>query len=58
MPENKLALKKKLIDSKNKLSHRLIYDANRLSIQERQILSEWLDDINSLIEICTERNRF
>ena len=59
MNENKkFALKNKLIDTKNKLSHRLIYDSNRLSIQERQVLSEWLDDVNQMIEICKERNRF
>lgn len=58
MPKEKLALKNKLIDIKNKLTHRLIYESNRLSIQERQIISESLDDVNALIEICKDRNRF
>ena len=58
MPKEKLALKNKLIDIRNKLTHRLIYESNKLSIQERQIISESLDDVNALIEICKERNRF
>ena len=58
MPKEKLALKNKLIDIRNKLTHRLIYESSKLSIQERQIISESLDDVNALIEICKDRNRF
>ena len=57
MPK-KLALKNKLIDIKNKLTYRLIYESNSLTIGERKIISESLDDINTLIDICKDRNRF
>ena len=58
MPKTKLALKNKLIDIRNKLTHRLIYEPNSLTIGERKIVSESLDDVNALIDICKERNRF
>lgn len=58
MPKEKLALKNKLIDIRNKLTHRLIYESNGLTIGERKIVSESLDDVNALIEICIDRNRF
>lgn len=58
MENQKLALKNKLFEIKNKLTHRLIYESNGLSIQERKIISESLDDVNALIEICKDRNRF
>lgn len=58
MENQKLALKNKLFEIKNKLTHRLIYESNGLSIQERKIISESLDDVNALIEICIDRNRF
>ena len=58
MENQKLALKNKLVEIRNKLTHRLIYESNSLSIEERKIVSESLDDINELINICKDRNRF
>jgi len=53
-----LMLKKTLMDSKNKIMHKLIYERDKMSVNEEKIYSEWLNNINEIINICVERNKF
>ena len=53
--ENKLALKNELLRQKEKVTDRLLKSP---SLTERQFLNERLNDINKLIDICKNRNRF
>lgn len=55
--KNPLALKYKLKESKDNLTSKLLYTPN-MDINERKIYQEWLENINSLIQICEDRKRF
>ena len=59
MGEHKpLALKNRLIETRNKLNRKLVYDHDKMSVNEREIYTEWLTNVNELITICEERNKF
>lgn len=59
MGEHKpLALKNRLIETRNALNHKLVYGHEQMSVNERKIYTEWLTNVNELIAICEERNKF
>lgn len=59
MGEHKpLALKNRLIETRNALNHKLVYEHDKMSVNERKIYTEWLTNVNELIAICEERNKF
>lgn len=57
MEKRPLELKTTLQSMRDEVQQKLIYETT-LSIQERKVYGEWLDGINKIIRICTERNRF
>ena len=55
MSDKKLALKTELIRQRDEVTERLLKSPE---LKERQLLSERLNGINRLIDICKDRNRF
>ena len=53
-----LALKTLLTDTKNQLMNKLLYEHDSLSVSEQKVYADWLNNINEIITICTERNKF
>lgn len=55
--EKSLLLKRKLYGTKKHLREKLQEDA-KLSLEQRKIYDKWLNNINEIIDICIDRNRF
>ena len=55
MLKSKLALKNELYAQKQEVTERLLKNPD---LSERQLLTERLNGINKVIDICINRNRF
>ena len=57
--ENKLLLKRKLMKTKNELLYKLVgRNSPDLTLVEKKIYQEWLQNIDDIITICEDRKRF
>lgn len=55
--EKSLLLKRKLYGTKRQLREKLQEKPN-MSLEQVKIYHKWLDNIDELIDICLDRNRF
>lgn len=55
--EKALLLKRKLYGTKKHLREKL-QDNPNMSLEQRKIYDKWLNNINEIIDICIDRNRF
>lgn len=54
-----LKLKKKLMSTRDELYNKLVgRNAPNLTLTERVIYQDWLQNIKDIISICEERNKF
>lgn len=58
MPKESYKLKKTLERMKSKYQNEIIHNQESHTLKERIILNNALADIEEIIEICKERNRF
>ena len=57
--EKALLLKRKLVKTKNELLYTLVgRNAPQLSLAEKKVYQDWLQNIDDIISICEERKRF
>lgn len=57
--EKKLLLKRKLLSTKDNIVNVLTRpDSDRIPLNVRTVYQQWLGNINELIAICEERNKF
>ena len=57
--ENKLLLKRKLLSTRDNIKGILESPmSNNFPIEVRKVYGSWLNNINELITICEERNKF
>lgn len=55
MAQSKLALKNELYSQLESVTERILKNPN---LTERQLLNEYRDGIQKIIDICKDRNRF
>ena len=55
--EKSLLLKRKLYGTKKELRDKIQRNQN-MPLEEAKIYNEWLNNINEIIDICIDRNRF
>lgn len=57
--EKTLLLKRKLMKTKNELLYTLVgRNAPQLSLAEKKVYQDWLQNIDEIISICEDRKRF
>lgn len=56
MPIQKLRLKNELLTTRDELVETLLH--SEITESERDVYEKWLQSVNRMISICTERNKF